>query len=140
MYVQGTGSRGRALPLTPRVQHALTVYLEQYRLRAGKPGAHDPLFLSELRGRLVPNALTLLFHRLNRRAGMMDTQVIPSTLRDTFAMRFLQTGGSPKALQRLLGLAESTSIKHYQDAARSEPQRGGVPGGAEEVLSELRTR
>jgi site-specific recombinase XerD len=38
-------------------------------------------------------------------------------LREMFAMRFLQTGGLPKALQHLLGVAESTSIKRYLDAA-----------------------
>jgi hypothetical protein len=40
-------------------------------------------------------------------------------LREMFAIRFLQTGGPRQALRRLLGLAESTPIKRYQDAARS---------------------
>jgi site-specific recombinase XerD len=127
LHIQGTGSRGRSLPLTPRAQRALIVYLEQYRLRAGKQGTHDPLFLSEQRGRLTPNALTLLFHRLNRRAGLRDNHIIPSMLRDTFAIRFLQAEGQPKALQRLLGLVESTPIKHYQDAARSLPHGFPTP-------------
>jgi hypothetical protein len=38
-------------------------------------------------------------------------------LREMFALRFLQMGGPPKALQRLLGLAEGTPIKRYLDAA-----------------------
>lgn len=29
LHIQGTGSRGRSLRLTPRVQQALTVYLER---------------------------------------------------------------------------------------------------------------
>jgi hypothetical protein len=50
-------------------------------------------------------------------------------LRDTFAIRFLQADGPPKALQRLLGLAESTSIKRYQDAARSLPPHAFLAPG-----------
>jgi integrase/recombinase XerD len=117
LHVQGKGSRGRVLPLTPQVQQALTVYLEQYRLRAGKHGASDPLFLSEQRARLTRNGFTLLFRRLCGRAGLEDRRLTPTMLRDMFAMRFLQTGGPPQALQRLLGLAESTSITRYLDAA-----------------------
>lgn len=83
----------------------------------GKPGAHDPLFLSEQRARLTPNVFTLLFQRLCTRAGLEDRHLTPTMLREMVAIRFLQTGGPPKALQRLLGLAESTPIKRYQDAA-----------------------
>jgi integrase/recombinase XerD len=117
LHIQGTGPRGRTLPLTPQVQQALTLYLEQYRLRAAKRGASDLLFLSEQRARLTPNVFTLLFQRLCARASLEDRRLTPTMLRDMFAIRFLQTGGPPKALQRLLGLAESTSIKQYLDAA-----------------------
>jgi site-specific recombinase XerD len=68
------------------------------------------------------------FHQLNRRAGLGDKRLTPSMLRDTFAIRFLQADGSPKALQRLLGLAESTPIKRYQDATRSLPRWLPAPG------------
>lgn len=121
LHVQERGPRGRALPLTPQVQQALTVYLEQYRLRAGKCGTHDPLFLSERQTRLTPNVFTQLFRRLCTRTGLEGHPITPTMLRDMFAIRFLQTGGPPKALQRLLGLAESTALNRYQDAARFFP-------------------
>jgi hypothetical protein len=111
LHVQGSGSRGRVLPLTLEVQQALTLYLEQYRLRAGKRGTSDPLFLSEQRERLTKNGFTQLFHWLCVRAGLEDRHLTPTMLREMFAIRFLQTGGPPKALRRLLGLAECTPIK-----------------------------
>jgi len=117
LRVQGSGSRGRVLPLTPEVRQALIVYLEQYRLRAGKREGFDPLFLSEQRARLTKNGFTQLFQRLCTRAGLEDRRLTPTMLREMFAIRFLQTGGPPKALQRLLGLAECTPIKRYLDAA-----------------------
>jgi site-specific recombinase XerD len=117
LHIQGRGSRGRVLPLTPSVQQALTVYLEQYRLRTEKRGASDPLFLSEQRARLTRNVFTQLFQRLCMRAGLENHRLMPTMLREMFAIRFLQTGGPPKALRRLLGLAECTPIKRYLDAA-----------------------
>jgi site-specific recombinase XerD len=119
LRVRRSGSRERVLPLTPQVQQALTLYLEQYRLRTGKRGASDPLFLSEQRARLTKNGFTQLFQRLCARAGLEDRRLTPTMLREMFAIRFLQTGGPPKALRRLLGLAECTPIKRYLDAAGS---------------------
>jgi|SRR5947209_7712318 len=93
------------------------MYLKQYRLRAGKRGASDPLFLSEQRARLTKNVFTQLFHRLCARDGLQDRRLTPTMLRETFAIRFLQTGGPTKSLRRLLGLAECTPITRYLDAA-----------------------
>jgi integrase/recombinase XerD len=117
LHVQGKGPKGRVLPLTPQVQQALIMYLEQYRLRTGKRGASDPFFLSEQRTRLTKNVFTQLFQRLCTRVGLEDRHLTPTMLRETFAMRFLQMGGPPKALRRLLGVAETTPIKRYLDTA-----------------------
>lgn len=119
LHVRGSGPRERVLPLTPEVQQALTVYLEQYRLRTGKRGMSmpDPLFLSEQRTRLTRNEFSQLFHRLCARAGLEDRRLTPTMLREMFAIRFLQTGGPPQALRRLLGLAACTPITRYLDAA-----------------------
>jgi integrase/recombinase XerD len=117
LRVQRSGPKGRALPLTPQVRQALTIYLEQYRLRTGKRGASEPLFLSEQRARLTKNVFTLLFHPLYARAGLEDRRLTPTMLREMFAIRFLQMGGPAKALRRLLGLAECTPITRYLDVA-----------------------
>lgn len=123
------------LPLTPEVRQALNAYLEQYRLQAGKREASDPLFLSEQRARLTKNGLTQLFHRLCTRADLDDRRLTPTMLRDMFAIRFLQTGGAPKALQRLLGLAESTSIHRYLDAPRTLPLQESAPSVFRSILA-----
>ena len=63
----------------------------------------DHLFLTETRRPLTPNAITQLFARLNTRAGLTEKLVSPSMLRETVAMRYVQAGGNPFALQDLLG-------------------------------------
>jgi site-specific recombinase XerD len=117
LRVQGSGPRERLLPLTPEVRQALMVYLERYRLQTREERVSAPLFLSEQRTRLTKNGLTQLFHRLCARAGLEEHHLTPTMLREAFAIRFLQTGGPPKALRRLLGLAACTPIKRYLDAA-----------------------
>ena len=122
LYVQGTGPKGRMVPLTPEVQQALTTYLESHRLRAGMREAFDAFFLSEQRAQLTKDGFTQLFQRLCTRAGLENRRLTPTMLREMFAICFLQTGGSPKALQRLLGLAKNTPIKRYLEAAGCGPK------------------
>jgi site-specific recombinase XerD len=71
------------------------------------------LFLSETHGPLTPNAITQLFVRLNARAGLNEHPVSPSMLRETFAVRYLQAGGNPLTLQKLLGRVDLATIKRY---------------------------
>ena len=108
----------RTLPLSADGQQAVCAYLDQARFtpawEPAVPGAQDRLLLTELRHPLTKNSLTLLFLRLNQRAGLTSKPVCPSMLRDTSAIRFLQAGGTLQALQERLGLADLVSVKRYQ--------------------------
>jgi site-specific recombinase XerD len=85
--------------------------------KGGRTG-EDALFFSETRHPLTVNATSLIFTRLNTRAGITGKHISPSMLRDTFAVRFLQAGVDPGVLQKLLGLEDPVSVKRYQMAAR----------------------
>lgn len=118
--IQGPDASVRWVPLGANGLHHLLWYLDQSRLiEANAETGEGALFLSERRRPLTPNAITLLFLRLSSRAEMRGKGVTPSVLRDTFAVRYLQQGGHPKTLQKLLGLANRAALKRYQDAARS---------------------
>jgi integrase/recombinase XerD len=103
LTVRSKGGRTRTLPLSEKGQHAVSAYLEQARLTPAwepvVPEARDRLFLTEVRHPLTKNSLTLLFVRLNQRAGLTTKPVHPSMLRDTYAVRFLQAGGDLSVLQ-----------------------------------------
>ncbi len=92
--------------------------MEQARLtpiwKPAVPQAQDQLFLTERGYPLTTNSLTLLFARLNRRAGLRTRPTCPSMLRDTSAIRFLQAGGELAALQKQLGMAGVGSVRRYQ--------------------------
>jgi site-specific recombinase XerD len=125
LSVWGSGSKARHLMLGPEGWHHLLVYLDGYRLGAVASGergwgSSDPLFLSETGGPLTKSGVTLLFGRLRKRAGITGEGVTASLLRKSFAMRYLQAGGNPLTLQRLLGYANQTTFarSHYPSAQR----------------------
>jgi site-specific recombinase XerD len=114
LRIQGQGPQKRHLILGPNSQRALITYLDQHRLKESGRDGEDAVFLTETGRRLTPNTITQLFLRLNERAGLTEQPVSPSMLRETFAVQYLQTGGDPFTLQKLLGRADLATIKRYQ--------------------------
>jgi site-specific recombinase XerD len=123
------GKRGhlRILPLSADGQRAVYAYLDEARLtpawEPAVPEARDRLLLTERRHPLTKNSLTLLFKRLNQRAGFTRTPVCPSMLRDTYAIRFVKAGGEWAALQEQLGVAGLASVKRYQHCCEQRGQQ-----------------
>ncbi|BCL83690.1 hypothetical protein ccbrp13_61550 [Ktedonobacteria bacterium brp13] len=116
LRVRGKGSRQRWIVLKPEGLRCLLMYLDHYRLETGQGVkgrriGDEPLFVSEVGCPLRKNGIELLFGRLRRRAGITRKEVGPSLLRDTFAVRYLQTGGDVFALRELLGQEESARVK-----------------------------
>jgi site-specific recombinase XerD len=131
--VGGKGRDTRTLSVSAEGQHAVCAYLEQARLTpAWKPEvreAQEAFLLTEFRRSLTKNCLTLLFERLNQRAGLSRTPICPSMLRETYAIRFLQAGGELAALQEQLGVAGLASVRRYQrfcEEHRREEQQAQV--------------
>jgi integrase/recombinase XerD len=134
LSVQRAGGNERSLTLSPNGWFQLRSYLEQHRPKEigvkGRAVEEDHLFLSEGYQPLTSNGITLLFHRLRKRAGISEKPVSPSALRDTCAARFLSAGGTLQALGDQLGLRDLAALKRYERAARppsqTEPQQQPV--------------
>jgi site-specific recombinase XerD len=115
LLIQGQGSQARRVTFGEQASRHLQFYLDAYRLKAvGGTVGSEPLFLSERHQRLMPNTITLLLVRLHQRAGITGQHISPTMLRDTFAVRYLQAGGSPSQLRKVLGLDARTPITRYQ--------------------------
>jgi len=118
LRIRGKGSKERRFTLSHEGLGYLLAYLDHYRLapayfeRAGVN--EDHLFLSEAGRPLSKSALALLFGRLRKRARITGKHISPSLLRETFAVRYLQTGGNPRVLQELLGHTDQATITRYQ--------------------------
>ena len=115
LRVQGTGSKARWLTLGHEGWSHLVTYLEEYRLKEGarfeQRGARsEPLFLSETGRPLTKSAVALVFNRLRKRAGVSRKNIRASLVRESFAVRYLQTGGDRQTLLELLGQQKSAII------------------------------
>ena len=118
LVVRGKGSHERRLTLGQKGLHHLRAYLDGYRLRGnnGKLGdvGQEPLFLSEAGHPLTKSCVTLLFSRLRQRAGITRQGITASLLRESFALRYLQAGGTLSVLQEILGVKEKAAMTRYQ--------------------------
>ncbi|HEX7735221.1 MAG TPA: tyrosine-type recombinase/integrase [Ktedonobacteraceae bacterium] len=106
----------RRIALGQESQRALGLYLACLS-QQGALHAEVWLFRTERGDRMTNNAVTLLFARINLLAGMADAYITPSMLRETFAVRYLQSGRQVHALQTHLGLHDRNSMKRFQQAA-----------------------
>ncbi|GHO65428.1 hypothetical protein KSC_043200 [Ktedonobacter sp. SOSP1-52] len=124
--VQGKRGPLRTFSLSPDGKRALGAYLDQARLtpawEPAVPEAQDRLLLTERRRPLIKSSLTGLFQRMSRRAGFTRMPICPSMLRDTYAIRFLQAGGTLAALQQQLGIADRVSVKRYEHFCEQQRQ------------------
>lgn len=126
VIVHGKKGNVRMLSLSADGQRAVCAYLDQVRLTPAweptVPEAQDRFLLTEQHQPLTKNSLTLLFVRLSQRAGFTRTPICPSMLRDTYAVRFLQAGGTLATLQKQLGIADLVSVKRYEHFCEQQRQ------------------
>ena len=73
----------------------------------------ESLFVSEREQPLTANAFVLVFGRLKKRAGIRRKDMVPSLLRDSFAVRYLHLGGDPLRLRDVLGREESAVVRGF---------------------------
>lgn len=121
--LSGPGAKERRIALGPEGQRALGLYLARLSQQGKAIHGEAWLFRTARGDPLTNHAVTLLFARINQRAGMPDAHITPSMLRETFAVRYLQAGGRVNEFQALLGLHDRNSLKRYQQAAGQVEQR-----------------
>ena len=96
----------QVVPLT----RALTKILEEYLVyRDGAPS--DLLFVSEYGVQLTVSALGNAVWAYNHKRGVEKTSV--HLFRHTYAKLYIQAGGDPFRLQKLLGHADLTMTRRY---------------------------
>ena len=95
-----------AVPLSSTMSKILQEYI---RYRGGQN--EDYLFVSETEEQMTPNTVHSSIARYNRRRGVYKTSV--HLFRHTFAMKYIQAGGDPFRLQKLLGHSDLTMTRQY---------------------------
>ncbi len=114
LRVRGPGKYERRCLLGAQGAQALRGYVEQHRFRQkALSRKEEPLFVSERGHLLTANVFVLVFGRLKKRAGIRRKDMVPSLLRDSFAVRYLHLGGDPLRLRDVLGREESAVVRRF---------------------------
>jgi site-specific recombinase XerD len=109
LNVRGKGGKERHMPLGATCLSHLRVYMKQMepttkRGLARRHAGGDPLFCSKGKQPLTRNGVTMVFVRLRTRAGISDTTMSPQMLRHSFALRYLQAGGTQGGYKHCWGM------------------------------------
>lgn len=144
LHLHRKGRKQQDVPLGKQATRALQRYLGPWargRMLALPPGARairrkrvpredEPaLFLSRDGEPLRPLGVNAILTSLAESAGrehFAGVRVSPHTLRHTFAVRFLDAGGSLHDLQRLMGHASLRNTERYMRTLRERRAGGGL--------------
>jgi site-specific recombinase XerD len=108
---------GRPVWLGPTIRSRLAVYLDTL------PPRQELLFATVSGQAITTGQLRHLFKKIARRTGIQSERLHPHALRHTYAIRYLERGGSLMALRDQLGHAdiETTSI-YLRSASRVQAE------------------
>lgn len=116
--VTGKGNKTRVVWFGPDTARVIKKYLTKHEREdeaklfySERPGADDGI---------TPDGVRRTLKRLGGFAGLNSVRVSPHTFRHTFATEFIRSGGSPKALQMLLGHKDMKMTYRYVTLAEAD--------------------
>jgi len=108
----GKGSKERIVPMGRQSQVALTRYLKKSRVKLLKTQPVNSLFLSRLGKRISRQSFWKMIKKYARLAGIKK-DIMPHTLRHSFATHLLEGGADLRVVQEMLGHADITTTQIY---------------------------
>lgn len=126
--VYGKGGKSRVLAFERETKRCLYEYLQERGLSPLEPkDRREPLFVSGA-GPGSGNAMTRygflqMYERLAEDAKVIGVRCSPHTMRHTFSIFFLRSGGSVFALKAMLGHESLAMVNRYVAIAQADIQR-----------------
>ena len=77
------------------------------------------LFLTRRGTTLSPRGIQIVFRSLKKKLNLDGRKLSPHLLRHSFALAYIENGGDPFSLQRILGHTDQTTTAKYVNMARS---------------------
>jgi len=109
----GKGDKERHVYMGRALSRALRRWLEV----RGFPEGDTPFFLTRDGNRLDLRNVERIVERIVQRARLGSVHITPHILRHTFATHFIQNGGDPFSLQRILGHSDIKTTMIYVNLA-----------------------
>jgi len=126
VLVHGKGGKDRYVPIGRSTIKCLWKYI---KTRATiEDFQTSSLFLTEQGKPLTSRAIQLVFKRLHKKINLDGVRLSPHTLRHSFALAYIENGGDPFSLQRILGHTNQETTSKYVNMARTnvKSQHRGV--------------
>ena len=117
VLVHGKGGKDRYVPIGRSTIKCLWKYI---KTRATiEDFQTSSLFLTEQGKPLTSRAIQLAFKRLHKKIDLDGVRLSPHTLRHSFALAYIENGGDPFSLQRILGHTNQETTSKYVNMART---------------------
>jgi site-specific recombinase XerD len=117
ILIRGKGNKERWVPFGKTTKQALWRYIKQ---RA--PLVHASavsLFVTQEGQPLTARGFQMVLKRLSKKIDLKGVRLSPHTLRHSFALQYIEAGGDPFSLQRILGHSTQAMTAKYINMARS---------------------
>jgi len=76
------------------------------------------LFLTQRATALIACGIQIVFRNLKKKLNLDGRKLSPHLLRHSFALTYIENGGDPFSLQRILGHTDQTTTSKYVNMAR----------------------
>ena len=116
VLIRGKGQKERWVPFGKETSKALWRYFKQRErfVRDGNPA----LFIKRDGDRLDARGVQMVFKRLRKKINLKGVRLSPHTARHSFALAYIENGGDPFSLQRILGHTTQTMTSRYINMAK----------------------
>jgi len=108
----GKGNKERIVPIGKQAQDALNRYLDKSRPKMIKENQAPSLFISRLGKKISRQSLWKMIKKYARLAGIKQ-EIMPHTLRHSFATHLLERGADLRVVQEMLGHADISTTQIY---------------------------
>ncbi len=117
VLVHGKGAKDRYVPIGRSTIKCLWNYIKK---RAVIDVNTNPyLFLTRRGTPLSARGVQIVFRSLKKKLNLDGRKLSPHLLRHSFALAYIENGGDPFSLQRILGHTDQTTTSKYVNMART---------------------
>ena len=117
ILIRGKGNKERWVPFGKATKQALWSYIKQ-RAKVVLP-SQVKLFVTQEGQPLTARGFQMVLKRLAKKIDLHGVRLSPHTLRHSFALQYIEAGGDPFSLQRILGHSTQAMKAKYISMARS---------------------
>ena len=117
VLVHGKGAKDRYVPIGRSTIKWLWNYIKKRAVIDVNTTSY--LFLTQRGTALSARGIQIVFRSLKKKLNLDGRKLSPHLLRHSFALAYIENGGDPFSLQRILGHTDQTTTAKYVNMARS---------------------